>query len=249
MSSVQSGSVGVAGRAAIVLRSERVRFAPALGRVDGSTWTLRDALLTALGCDRTAGPLSYWQWEDLYVLLRTVRAAIESHVNLPLNMNVEQWANQSGRRLEEVLQALDAVSSDEDVPVPSAPTLRPWCDPRVVSRCRVPFIPLGALAHAWGDADRPWSDVAEEVSLTEEMTSWDMLRRIDPVIRDTPPAAGVSHAAWVLRAWKILQYESLSPARWMLLMAAEDPSVTLEQLLGRAQEEIDAAERQATAVG
>lgn len=234
---------GVAAAARALLGSERVRFAPALAGDGTATWTLRDALVTAVGCDRRAGPLAYWEWESLYASLESARRGIASRVDLPDRMDLEQWANQRPRTAEEVLEALEAVPEDEDVPVPAAPVVRPWCDAKVISRCRIPFIPLAAVTHAWGDMDRPWSDVAGEFGLTAELTSWELLRRIDPTIRDTTASAPVAEVAWDLRRWKGLDplSDSFSTARWLFSVAEADSSVTLEGLRDRASEELDAA--------
>lgn len=237
---VQNRPAGVAATAADVLRSEEVRFVPALAGESVSGWTLRDALVSALGCDRRAGPLAYWEWESLYSSLERTRTAIANRLDLSPKVDAERWANQGARTLEEVLRALDAVSEDEDLPVPAVPTRRAWCDPKVVTRCRVPFVPLAAVTHAWGAMDRPWFEVADELGLTAELTSWELLRKIDPVIRDAPAQAPVADVAWDLRRWKGLDERSdaLASAKWLFTVTSSDPSVTLHDLRARAHEAI-----------
>ena len=232
--------MGVAADAARALRSEHVRFAPAVSSVGTSSWTLRDALVTACGCDRRAGYLAYWQWEMVQAALQTVRAVIASNADLPPGLDVERWANQPTRTVDEVLEVLDAVRSTDDVELPEEPSIRAWCDPKAVATCRIPYIPLAAVVHAWGDRDRAWSDVVSEFDLAEGLSSWDLLRRVDPAIRDLPPPEGVRDAAWQLRSWQGLQSTSVAPVRWLFAVTEESPQTSLRTLLRRASEAVPA---------
>ncbi|WP_425413684.1 DUF6197 family protein [Nitriliruptor alkaliphilus] len=236
--------MGVAAEAATVLQSDMVQFVPALAAEGASAWTLRDALIAACGCDRRAGPMAYWEWQELHATLRRTREVVARHAGVPLGVNVEQWANQPSRTLEEVIGALHAVPVADDLPIPPSPSLRPWCDPKVASRCRIPYIPLAALVHAWGDRDRPWSDVARSFELVAAMSSWDLLRAIEPSIRDAAPAEEVADIAWTLRGWKSLVAESAAPSRWLHSVAEDDPTITLTQLWDQASEAVAAQHEQ-----
>jgi hypothetical protein len=237
-------SMGVVAGAAGVLRSDSVRFAPALVTEGTSTWTLRDAIVTACGCDRRAGPLAYWEWQGLHATLDSAREVIARHADISPVTDPEQWANQPTRTLAEVLEVLDAVPVAADVPVPPEVSLRPWCDPKVVSRCRIPYIPLAAIVHAWGDLDRAWSDAVQPFELTAEMSSWDLLRTIEPAIRHETPGDGVAETAWMLRRWKGAVADTVAPARWLHTVIEGDPSITLRQLRDRATDAVAAHDEQ-----
>lgn len=226
--------MGLAAEAAGTLRSERVRFKPALAADDTSAWTLRDALLVACGCDRRTEPLAYWQWQELHLALQEVRGVIAGHPTIPAGIEVERWANQPSRSLDEVLTVLDAVGTSDDVPVPDKPSLGPWCDPPTIATCRSPYIPLTALVHAWGDPHRRWSEVVAEFDLQPNMTSRELLLRLDPAIRDKTPAADVQSNGWRLRHWMTLQSENTAPVRWLFAVTRTDPETDLHGLQERA---------------
>ena len=226
--------MGVAADAARVLRSEHVRFAPGMVSGGTSSWTLRDALVAACGCDRHAGHLAYWQWETVQAALKAVRSVLASSAGLPPTLDVERWANQPTRTAEEVLEVLESVQSEDDVEVSEAPSMRSWCDPKIVVTCRIPYIPLAALVHAWGDRERPWSDLVAEFRLAPDLSSWDLLRRVDPAIRDLPAPQGVQDAARQLRAWQGSQSASVAPVRWLFAVTDDSPETALDSLLQRA---------------
>ena len=234
--------MGVAAGAARVLRSEHVRFAPGMVSDGTSSWTLRHALVAACGCDRHAGHLAYWQWETVQAALQAVRAVLASNAGLPPSLDVERWANQPTRTVEGVLEVLDSVQSTDDVEVPQAPSMRSWCDPKVVATCRIPFIPLAAVVHAWGDRERPWSELVAEFQLARDLSSWELLRRVDPAIRDLPAPQGVQDAARQLRAWQGSQSASVAPVRWLFAVTDDSPETTLNALLQRADEASAAAQ-------
>lgn len=234
--------MSVAADAARVLRSEEVRFAPGMVSEGTSSWTLRDALVAACGCDRHAGHLAYWQWETVQAALQAVRAVLASNAGLPPTLDVERWANQPTRTLDEVLEVLDSVQSTDDIEVPEAPLMRPWCDPKIVATCRIPYIPLAALVHAWGDRARPWSELVAEFELVPDLSSWDLLRRVDPAIRDLPAPQGVQDSARQLRVWQGSQSASVAPVRWLFAVTDDLPEATLDALLQRADEASIAAQ-------
>ncbi len=230
--------VGVIGEAGRLLRSEARQF---VGEPDatGASWTLRDALLVALGCHRRAGPLAYWEWRELHAALREARDLIGAHTGAPPSMDVERWANEPSRTLEEVLTALDAVPEHQDVHPPELVSLRPWSRPSVLATCRLPFIPLACLVHGWDDPTCGWSQFAGRLELTPDSTSWALLDRLEPEIRDVTPPEGVAETAWLLRQWMVLDGLSSSPVRWLFEITADEPDVCLTELVGRARETIE----------
>jgi hypothetical protein len=151
-------------------------------------------------------------------------------------MDAERWANQPDRTLEEVLAALDAVAADQDVPLPREVRKRPWCDPRTITTCRVPFVPLAALVHGWGSPQEPWTNVVERFGLVRQMTSWDLLDRIDPQIRDLPAPAEAAVIAAALRGWMSRQDEYVAPVSWLFSVTADDPEMSLNDLHEHAVE-------------
>lgn len=233
--------MGVVREAAEVLRSGERRFAGTAEASGSSSWTLRDALLVALGCHRRAGPLAYWQWRELHAALREARDLIVVHTEAPPRVDAERWANQPSRTVDEVLAALDAVPEERDVQPLDEVSLRPWCDPSIQVTCRIPFVPLASLVHAWADPTRGWSETADRLGLTPDMTSWDLLDRLEPQIRDVTPPEGVARSAGLLRDWMVA-HGATSPARWLFEVAAVSPAISLEELDHRASEAIPSKE-------
>lgn len=226
--------VGVIAAAAESLRSER-RFVPALRAGESGGWTLRDAFVTACGCRREAGPLAYWQWEEVYGVLRAAREAVVAHADVPVGMELERWANLPSRTLEEVLEALTAVPDSADVPPPQELSPRPWCKLTVASTCRIPFVPLAALIDAWEDPKRPWSQVRDQYGLEPGVSVWEVLRRVDPVIRNRRSRSSVRQDAVLLRAY-MAQSEDVDPVRWLDSVEARDAGSDLVTLREVARE-------------
>ena len=230
--------MGVIREAGRLLRSEERQFVGAADATD-SAWTLRDALLVALGCHRRAGALAYWEWRELHAALQAARGLLDVHTGAPPHMDAERWANQ--RPLEEVLAALDAVPEEQDVQPLEAVTLRAWCRPSSQSTCRIPFIPIACLVHGWGDPARGWSETADRLGLTPGSSSWDVLDRLEPEIRYLAPPENLDETASLLRKWMVdVDAASTSPVQWLFDVTANEPSTALTKLAQRAQEAIDA---------
>ncbi len=194
---------------------------------------MRDALLSAAGCDRTAGYLAYWEWQELQHMLAAARERIHPHTDAPGTIDAEHWANHPARTVEEVLTALDAAGKEGDIEAPSRVTLRPWCKPKIVGTCRIPFIPLAATAQAWAAHDGTWWDIVDRFGLAASMTSWDVLEVIEPGIRNAP-TANVHEAAIALRAWMGQQTDIASPIKWMFAVCDDGPR--LAELIERAEQ-------------
>lgn len=233
--------VGVLREAGRLLQSEERRFVGDPGATDAA-WTLRDALLGALGCHRRAGALAYWEWRELHATLQAARDLLDAHTGSPPRMDAERWANQPSQTLEEVLAAIDAVPEEQDIQLLEKVSLRPWCDPSSPATCRIPLVPLACLVHGWGDPSRGWSETADRLGLTPASTSWDVLDRLDPEIRGVPAPEGTAQTAWLLRQWMGLEEASTSPVRWLFETTADEPAVPLSKLAQRAQEAIEAHE-------
>ena len=220
-----------------VLREEGRQFGPALGGVNASAYTLRHALLMASGCHRRAEPVAYWEWESIYDALRAARSTVAAYAPHTATPDLERWANQPGRTLTEVLDALDAVPASEDVPVPPSATRRPWCHPDTVATCRLPFVPLGVIVLAWEDPERPWAEVAGQFGLTPYVTSWDLLRRLDPQTRHAPPFPGLRRQVHNLHKRMSAQITALSPVGWLFASAEGEPGLPLTRLVADPEEE------------
>jgi hypothetical protein len=229
--------VGIITDSAARLRSRAVQFAPALGRGGASTWTLRDVLIDACGCDHTAGPLAYWEWRAIHEALKEAREVLTPRTDAPPHMDVERWANQADRTVDEVLAVLEMVDNAEDVLAPESGGMRPWCDPRQVTTCRLPYIPLAAFTHAWllHGPRTPLQELLYRYGLGPTTTSWDLLDRIDPEIRSaTVDANRVRAVAVELRQWMRSSGEEVTAAKWLRAVAADEPDSSLDDLELRA---------------
>lgn len=226
--------MGILGDASDVLSSQSRSFQPALGTTDATGWTLRDALLTAAGCDRVAGPMAYWEWRELHDVLAEARQRLHPHIGAPATIDVEQWANHANRSLDEVLTALNAGRGEGDIEAPEALTMRPWCDPKVVSTCRVPFVPLAVTVQAWTARGDRWRDVAARYDLTPSSTSWQTLDAIEPDIRDVEPPPDVRGVAMALRVWMRLQSDTANSTSWLFTVCGQ--STELPELVDRARQ-------------
>lgn len=127
------GAMGIITHSASRLRSSEAQFAPALSGGGASTWTLRDVLLDACGCDRVAGPMAYWEWRAIHEALAAVREILTPRADAPPGMDVERWANQPARTADEVLAVLNTVDEAEDISAPESGGMRPWCNPRQIT--------------------------------------------------------------------------------------------------------------------
>lgn len=224
--------MGILADARDLLASETRAFVPAFAGSEAAGWTLRDALVTAAGCDRTAGPMAYWEWRDVLQVLDAARQCLTPHVGTATTTDVERWANQSGRTLDEVLAVLDTGCSEGDVDAPGQLTMRPWCNPKIVSTCRVPFIPLAATVHAWKMHGGTWADTAARYGLARSTTSWQSLDAIEPDIRDSTPPPDIYAQTMTLRAWMRDGSDATNASRW--LFAVCEQTTELLELLERA---------------
>lgn len=237
--------MGIIEAAARHLRSDEASFVPALSDSSQSSWTLRDALLAGSGCDRSAGPLAYWEWQEIDSGLEEARQRISGHVGAPGPMGPERWANQKDRSLEEVLDVLDAAGGDGDVELPPEVTLRPWCDPTVVSRCRIPYIPLAAVVHAWTLDGGSLKELLGRYEIRADTPSWTVLEIVDEHIAHTQPADAVEDLAWNLRVWMDSESSAVSLAsKWLWELTEKHAGVTYPELVDVAAEvteELEAA--------
>lgn len=133
-----------------------------------------------------------------------------------------------------MLTALDAARHDGDIKAPPRVTIRPWCDPKTASTCRIPFVPLAALTHTWTQQAEPWHDLVERYQLTPSTSPWQMLDAIDPDIRDSTMPPSVPRNAAALRDLMGEQASTTSPANWLFTVCADD--TPLDDLLAHAAE-------------
>ena len=151
-------------------------------RGTSSVPTPRQFILEALGCHKKAEPDAYFEYENLYEILKQSREIIETAGGTALERIVlkpETW-------LEGLTQLLDPLSS---IPTPALPTLRPGCDPsRKASTCRMPTVGVVSVAFfaLTTQPKRPLIDTLERLNLTPFTQSFAILKMVDPEIRDAP---------------------------------------------------------------
>lgn len=228
-------SAGWFAAAAAVLANDEVSFVPAqdqLGSDVSNPWTLRDALVVSGGIHRKAGPLAYWEWrrlvDELNAALSRLGAVIEE-------ASAERWSNTSGRTRQEVVDLLSDCAKD-DMAVPSSPTLRPWCDPSLIRTCRVPFVPVAAVVHAWSSMACSVAEFVDRFDLQKTTDPWTLLDRVDAEIAFTDPPDGVAAIAEVFRAAMAAQDpEIYSPSALLWWLLEHDPKAELETAVTLAQ--------------
>lgn len=221
--------------AAATLASDEVAFVPAqdqLGANVSSPWTLRDALLVSGRMRRKAGPLACWEWRGLVGELNAALARLGSALD---EVDAERWSNAAGRTRQEVIDLLLGCAED-DVDVPSAATLRPWCDPSLLRTCRVPFVPLAALVHAWSARSASVAEIVEHFGLAETTDPWTLLDRVDAEIAFTEAPDDVAAKADVFRGAMASRVPELhSPCALLCLLVEHSPAADLEASVDLAQ--------------
>ncbi len=224
--------MGLIERAREILADDAVEFSAALDQSEASSsssWTLRDALVTAAGCNRKAGLFAYWEHAELKIAINQVWSVLEGFT---VEQHPERWANQSGRTKAEVLAVLDGGLGQGDVDVPAIVTLRPWCNPGLVRTCRIPFVPLAAFVHAWALREATITQVLKHFEIDARMNPWEFLDRIEPDIRHTDAADSVVPIAETLRSWMAMQRpEIYLPSRLFCEIAASDPALRVDGVM------------------
>ena len=144
--------------------------------------TTRRFLLEAIGCHPKAEPIAYFEYEDLYTVLRHAREAIETGSNQGLEQNTlnpDKW-------LEDLTRILDHLPN---IPTPATPTLRPGCEPSLrIRTCRMPTIGVVAVSH-YALNNNPTStlqDVLQGLNITPDTSSTQILEATDPHTRNAP---------------------------------------------------------------
>lgn len=229
--------MGVLEQAADKLRSEKHQFVPALdeARATSSTWTLGDALLDGCGCHRKAGPLAYWEHHEIH---DTLVAAFELVAAEAGATDGRAWSNEPQRSLAEVLEVLSAAAAKGDLRGPAVVRMRPWCKASDQFTCRIPFIPLAALMHAWKLAPVPLQAFVDRYDLKPSMDPWALLDLVDPDIVGTEPPEGIADAAGELRAvmerWPTGQIHN--PSHLFTTLAASNLDLGPEEFVQRASQ-------------
>lgn len=209
-----------------ILASDDVEFVASLDQLDSDVvgpWTLRDALIVASGCDRKVGPFAYWEHREIGGAINQVWDRLAEHVDAP----PEGWSSSKGRTKADVLTALDsALGAGDDIAAPESVTMRPWCTTKLVRTCRIPFVPLGALVHAWGPRGGKLQGLLDHFEIDATTDAWTILDRVEPEIRNVPAVQDVADIADYLRGcMHDAEPEIYSPA---LLLAGLDPRLTLD---------------------
>lgn len=109
--------------------------------------------------------------------------------------------------------------------------LRPWCDPKLVRTCRIPFVPLAAVLHAWEHREAGLEDVLGEFSVVATTDPWTILDRVEPLIREVKASKQVPVVADLLRSWMHeVEPQTQSPAQLLCGIAALHGNLSLDDL-------------------
>lgn len=219
-----------------ILASDDIEFVASLDQLESDVvgpWTLRDALVVASGCDRKVGPFAYWEHREIGDALTRVWERVAVHVDAP---SPEGWSSSKRRTKAEILNVLDrALDAGGDIAAPQSVTIRPWCTTKLVRTCRIPFVPLAAVVHAWAHRGGGLQDLLEHFGIDAMTDPWILLDRVEPEIRDLPAAENAADIADFLRSrMHAAEPEIYSPAR---LLAELDPLLTLDELRDQSRRE------------
>jgi len=219
-----------------ILASDDVEFVASLDQLESDLvgpWTLRDALVVASGCDRKVGPFAYWEHREIGDALTRVWERVAEHVDAP---SPEGWSSSKGRTKAEILNVLgSALDAGDDIAAPEPVTMRPWCTTKLVRTCRIPFVPLAAVVHAWSHRGGKLRGLLDHFEIDGTTDPWTILDRVEPEIRDIPAAEDTGDIADFLRGrMHAAEPEIYSPAR---LLAELDRQLTLDGLRDRANRE------------
>lgn len=227
--------------AAETLEQYDVAFVPAQDQLESDVsnpWTLRDAFVVGAGCHRKAGPFAYWEWRHLGSELNEGWSRIEAALDVE---SAERWSNTSGRMKQEVIDVLRQVAGRGDLETPDPPTLRPWCDPSLVRTCRVPFVPLAAVVHAWALTPGTVAEQVRRLGIEVTTDPWTLLDRAEAEIAFTDPPDDVGKFAGAFRASLAAQVpEMYSPAVLFCEMAEADPTADLAACVQNAESFVSA---------
>ena len=183
--------------------------------------TPRRFLLEGLGCDHRAEPIAYFEYENLYDLLKQARTAIEGATGSGL----EQIRLQPDTWFEELEGLFRPLSK---IPSPESATLRPGCEPKVrPGTCRLPTLGVVAVVHYALD-QRPYATLAgaiEELQIAPNTTSFDILKSVDPTVQKASVPEGLGD----LR-------DKLVPA---IPTGGDDSRISTARLLHRLSERYD----------
>lgn len=158
--------------------------------------TLRSHIIRTLGCDKRAGVIAYWDWQEITALISECWTALEP-VTGP---RPELWSNEPDRTVTQIIDALR--SAVGDIAVPETPfERRPWSKPGTVSTCRIPFVPLASVIHVWLAEQVPLRQVLDDLNLRMGSDPWEILRAADPVARNLPEPTDVRVVADEVKKW------------------------------------------------
>lgn len=188
----------------------------------------RDILVTAAGCQASAGTFAYWEWRDLDAAINTAWDRLTPIVGEP----GARWADRAGRTTGELLTAFDQARRDGDVKPPPAVTLRPWSRPNVQRTCKVPFVPLAVVLHAWSLDGGTLSELWSRYDL-HGATTWELLDRLEPRVAHRPDPGGIAAGAELVRSWMAAKTPApvLAPTVLFDVALASGPSATLDEFL------------------
>jgi hypothetical protein len=219
-------------RAAVgLLEDPSVAFAPAEEQTPATpanTLAGRDLLLAAAGCRASIGSFPYWEWREIDAAANDVWARLTPLVDEP----ADRWIDRRGRSRSQIIDILNRATDDADIDGPSTLTLRPWIRPSLLRTCRVPFIPLAVLFHAWQQDGGGLADALARDGLTAETTAWELLDRIEGRIAHTPAPDGVYEATEACRNWMRRQQPLpwTSPCRFLVHACTQVPDADLAEL-------------------
>lgn len=196
---------------------------------DSGAWTVWDALVEAAGCSRKAGPLAYWEHRELKAALAECFDAIATAAGA---VDGDGWCAAAGRRQAEVVGVLSRAAGDGDVEVGPV-RLRVWSDPGLSRTCRVPYVPLAVVTHAWAVEPCGLAELLDRFEVTSATDPWDLRDLVEPAVVEVDAPGQVREIAEALREqMKAHVPETHSPAAYLWTFATAAPRVRLDELVG-----------------
>ncbi len=159
--------------------------------------SVRDAIVAALGCHPRLGLLGYWEVAELRPLRS---AALDSLGGHEFATRYRVSASDLWPELRDAVLSCWQLSELE---APESVTVRPWCDPKVVSTGRIPFVPVASVCQVALSAHRAGGLKAacDELGVSRTEDPWMFMDRTDPTVREQDPAAGTAELATAIVAY------------------------------------------------
>ena len=159
--------------------------------------SVRDAIVAALGCHPRLGLLGYWEVAEL----RPLRdAALDSLGGHEFATRYRVSSSDLWPELRDVVSSCEQLTK---LQAPESVTMRPWCDPKVVSTGRIPFIPVASVCQVALSAHQPdgLKAACDVLGVSRSEDPWMFIARTDPIVRGQVPASGTAELATAIIAY------------------------------------------------